>query len=370
MPSCLSIRSAVALLLALSAFHCSAEDVEVETLLSGLTNPCGVAVRPGDSAERYEIFVADSGAGRIVRIASDAAEPSAADVITGFELTELGNGELPVGPIGLLFLDRRRLAVGVSGAASASVQVFELPDTAAPVPASAALHQVTLARAKSVPSYVYAIGRTRANESVRDALFMSLFDNTQSGELRTIAIRADALAEPAPLGTAADSNGGSPAAIAVSDAGHVVVGWVGSLETLNDSRLAFYHPVTGKHLMGLETPLSDILGLAYSPRTGSLYAVDAAWSDAHKGGVFRIDASDEPGGSKCTAIKIAAALRPSALAFGPDGALYVTAFGDVRGTISEGILESQVACNAQNSKYQSLTPDTRHPSLHDPPRKD
>jgi hypothetical protein len=67
----------------------SADEVVVETLLTGLTNPCGVAVRPGESPSRYEIFVADSGAGRVVRLWSDEPE-SMTEAVTGFELAPLG----------------------------------------------------------------------------------------------------------------------------------------------------------------------------------------------------------------------------------------------------------------------------------------
>jgi hypothetical protein len=46
------------------------------------------------------------------------------------------------------------------------------------------------------------------------------------------------------------------------------------------------------------------------------------------GGIFRIDDAGEPGNAKCTAVKIAAVERPSAMAFGPDGILYITTFGE------------------------------------------
>jgi hypothetical protein len=337
MAKTISTALATALFLAAWTHVRGADEVAVETLLRGLTSPCGVAVRPGESPERYEIFVADSGAGRIVRVTSDAPT-SSVETVSGFPLTELGEGGLPVGPLGLLFLDRRRLVVGVSGEDAASVQLFELTDAAAPLQAGAAKQQARFPGKRGIPGHIYAISRRRANETVRDALVVTYFNNDQTGELRTIAVRADSLAEPATLVAADGGNSNSPAAITIADGGYVVVGWVGSLEEPRDSRLTFYNPTDGTQLMDLSSGLYDILGLAYSPRSGNLYAADAAWMDPHQGGVFRIDAVSETPAAKCNAVKIADVVRPTALAFGPDGALYVTAFGELEKVDSPGVL--------------------------------
>jgi hypothetical protein len=88
----------------------------------------------------------------------------------------------------------------------------------------------------------------------------------------------------------------------------------------------------------MSTDLYDVLSLAFSPQTRNLYAADAAWADANSGGVFRIDDASEPGKSKCVAVRIAQIVRPSALAFGPDGALYVTTLGDPQDEPPQGKL--------------------------------
>lgn len=79
--------------------------------------------------------------------------------------------------------------------------------------------------------------------------------------------------------------------------------------------------------------------MAYSP-TDNLYAVDVVRADAKLGGVYRLEAAEKDGRQTCRAVKIAGAERPTALAFGPDGAMYVTAIGprQAPGTPSTGVL--------------------------------
>jgi hypothetical protein len=57
-----------------------------------------------------------------------------------------------------------------------------------------------------------------------------------------------------------------------------------------------------------------------------LYAANfSATND--RGGVYRIDDAGESGKPACRAVKVAEAARPTALAFAPDGTLYVVVLG-------------------------------------------
>jgi glucose/arabinose dehydrogenase len=49
---------------ALLAAPAIAQDASVETVVGGLNNPCGIAIQP----ETGHVFIADSGAGRVVRV--------------------------------------------------------------------------------------------------------------------------------------------------------------------------------------------------------------------------------------------------------------------------------------------------------------
>ena len=59
--------------------------------------------------------------------------------------------------------------------------------------------------------------------------------------------------------------------------------------------------------MNLETGLYDITGLAYSPKTKLLYAIDFAWMAAGEGGLFRLDADQKNTASGVKTVKIACA---------------------------------------------------------------
>ena len=80
----------------------------VETVLEQLNNPCGVAVQP----ETGHVYVAESGAGRVVRIVEGKAQP----VIVNFPLDVYGKGpQYKIGPLGLAFASKDVLVVGGGG---------------------------------------------------------------------------------------------------------------------------------------------------------------------------------------------------------------------------------------------------------------
>jgi DNA-binding beta-propeller fold protein YncE len=120
----------------------------------------------------------------------------------------------------------------------------------------------------------------------------------------------------------------APAAATVSpDGTQLVVSQMGEINIPGDSLLTFYNPEDGTLIRSLETGLSDIIGLAYSPKSGKLYATEFSWIDESQGGLFRLDIE----GDTVTPVKIMSLDKPAALAFDKEGeTLYVTVFGSVK----------------------------------------
>jgi hypothetical protein len=77
----------------------------------------------------------------------------------------------------------------------------------------------------------------------------------------------------------------------------------------------------------MEIDLPRVVALVYHPTSHNLYAASLAGSN-EPGGIYRIDDATETGKPAAKAVKIANPARPTAMTFGPDGALYVTTLGD------------------------------------------
>jgi len=122
----------------------------------------------------------------------------------------------------------------------------------------------------------------------------------------------------------------APVAITVNpDKSQLVIGQMGAVKVPGDSLLTFYDK-DGNLAKKLKTGLNDITGLAYSPKTGKLYATDFAWAEEIKteGGLFELVIEGEEVKPK----KIVGLDRPTSLAFDKDGALYITVFGTGKDT--------------------------------------
>lgn len=124
------------------------------------------------------------------------------------------------------------------------------------------------------------------------------------------------------LATKEQVNVDAPVPITLNKEGQLVIGQMGEVNVAGDSLLTIYDQ-EGKLLKKYETGLSDLAGLAYSPKTGKLYGTDFSWVDKEKGGLFRLDID----GDKVKATKILGLDRPTAISFDKDGALYIAVFG-------------------------------------------
>lgn len=307
----------------------------VETLLTGLDNPCGLVIRnPIADGAPYELFVAESGAGRILRIASDKPTEST-PAVTGFPVDSYGDAEKDepeyrIGPLGMVFMTQTKLVVGTAGLPQGEdlIVVYSLPADGSPLAYDQQDHAVgpipVGPKTTSGEGNFYGLAKTD------DALFVTSNGDDDEAWVLKARITANKLFDLQPfIATKRLVGTTGPTAATVNpkkNSHYLVISQMADLEKERDSLLSFYSPQSGKLAMNLRTGLYDITGLAYSP-TDNLYAVDVVRADPALGGVYRIDAAQVEGRASCRAVKIAPAERPTALAFGPDGAMYVTALG-------------------------------------------
>jgi DNA-binding beta-propeller fold protein YncE len=297
----------------------AAADAKVEMVVGGLSNPCGVAVQPGTSA----VYLTDSARGRVCRVDGGKL----VDVITGSPEDVYGKGPFyDIGPLGLVFMsDGKSLVVGDGGYKDGSecIRVYTLP-AAGKGPLNyekdASQKLGPLAAADGVLGegnlYGLALSSTALyvtcnGDDTKGWIAKATLNGTKFGKLERWLPTKEAVDVDAPVG------------ITLNKEGDIVVGQMGEVNKPQDSLLTFYSAKTGKMLANYETKLYDITGVAYSPKTGLLYATDFAWMKPEDGGLYRLDATSS--GVKTT--KIAALDKPTALDFDSDGNLYITVVG-------------------------------------------
>ena len=291
--------------------------MRVEKVENNLQDPSGVAIRPGRTGKRYEVFVLDNGSGNVVRFYSD--EPARTEnVITGFQDNERNSG----GGSALAFLSRTHLLVmgDSSDGTRHALRIFELPIDRESIAASEPQQEI--------------LGRGHVDEGERSLFGIALdSDRVYLCSEESPDFVAEASRQGNGLGKitawATDESGGKPLGATCvtvnprSDKRYVVVGM--SAKHVQESRIEFYHPGTAQRLLSLEIPLLEVAGLAYGPDSGLLYAIDVARTDQTRGGIYRLDAKLDRGRQGCAAHLIAPLVRPRAMAFAPDGTLYVIA---------------------------------------------
>ena len=296
--------------------------VTIEEVVTGLDNPCGVAMQP----KTGKVFVAESGAGRVLRVED---KNKTAPAITGFSLGTYGPGPTySIGPLGLAFLDEKRLVVGGGGKLDGDEQtyLFELPEDGSPLEVSAARHQ--LGPVPASEETATGEGNFYGIAVNKKAIFVTANgDDTKGWVLKSQLPKSGPKQLEPFIATKAFTGVDAPTAITISPEGHLVVGQMGEIGEATDSLLTFYDVKTGQMLLNLPTGLKDITALAYSPKQKRLYALDFSWNDPAGGGLYRLDQVLEEGRVAVRPVLVQALTHPTAMAFGTDGSLYVSIFG-------------------------------------------
>jgi len=314
-----------------------APKITSEVLLGGLAQPFGVALRPGKTPP--QVFVSESGAGKILRINPDVPNASQ-PIITGFPLAEFAAGLAPgkdfeLGPTGIAFLDVNTLVVGEAGRPDATdlVQLYKLPadDKMLPLASEAPAQKLgPVAAAADLPN---GAGNFLGVATGASAIFVTAHGADKAAVLFRSEANIATASQLKPLIRTQEVTGvESPTAVIVSDRGELVASQMGQPGPQADSELIFFHPRDGKKLLQLKTGLRDVVALAYHPKNKRLYALDAAWSKPEEAGLYRLDAEIRGGKQIARPVKMLPLSRPVGMAFDSGGALYVTIWGEGNST--------------------------------------
>ncbi|MFK7735924.1 MAG: hypothetical protein AB8B50_07855 [Pirellulaceae bacterium] len=306
------------------------EIVEFEVIAEGLNNPCGVAIQP----ETGTVFVADSGNQRVVRVEGG----NLVEVITDFPKDVYGKGpKVNIGPLGLAFLSKSTLLVGGGGLPDGEelLRVFELSDDTSPITAGQMEASFSLSATESRPGE----GNFYALAATPNGVYVTCNGDDEKGWVSRVSIEEG---KPSAFGrylaTKEATGVNAPVGATISPDGYLVVGQMGAIDTPGDSLLTFYDEGSKSVLLNLETGLDDICAVAYSTgRIQRMYVLDYAWSDPGQGGLFKI-VEDPASESGMRAERVVSLDKPTSMAFGLGGELFIT----VRGATEEGDSSGQL----------------------------
>jgi hypothetical protein len=320
-----------------------AQETTLETVVEGLNNPTGIAIQPGTN----HVFVADSGAGRVIRVVDGKLQ----EVITDFPTDYYGKSPIyDIGPLSLMFIDQFTLVVGGGGLEDGedSIQLYKIPEAGkAPITADQIEGEAQTLPAESdeIPGEgdFYSMANTSKGIYVTcngdDAKGWIALATIVEGKLSNFK-RSFALKE--------ETKTNAPVAITLSPDGYLAIGQMGNIRGSGDSLLTFCDPEDGKILASFETGLDNLTGLAYGPKRGRLFAtefrkINQSAANSGEDSEENVGEADLPSGAlvkliargedECEAVEIMRLDKPTSLAFSPEGDLYVT----LAGNTSEGV---------------------------------
>ena len=300
------------------------DSAEPVVVLDGLISPWGITVQ----AESDTVYVAESGAGRIIRV----VDGQAVDVVRGFPREGFGDSpKYTIGPLGLAFHGKTRLIVGGGGRPDGDelVGIYDVSGSA-PIEADQAkfsLGPLAEGDQRAAEGNFFGVAVTKAED-----ILVTCNGEHSKGYLARIPKKGIGYGNMQRFIAMADATDTSSAScVTMSPRNDIVVGKPSARTDMRDSMVCWLNTNSGALLLNLKAGLFDISGLAFSPQSGLLFALDCSWNDPTKGGLYRLDASDQEGVLSIKAVQVAALVKPTALAFAKDGSLYVCTLGPGEG---------------------------------------
>lgn len=292
-----------------------------------LENPSGATVHPGTG---HVFLTSRQGVFRYVPTTNKIYLE-----VEGFPTDEYGKGpKYNIGPLGCTLWGNDRLIVpdGSQKDGEELVRIYKIADELPAKPRKATDTEFALGPIKGNPEANYkGEGNYYAAALWNDTIYVTSNGDDTKGWIVTSKIVDGKPGELTPsIATKEATQVDAPVAITVTpDGSSLVVGQMGEVNVPGDSLLSMYDK-DGKLTKNYKTGLNDIAGLAYSPKTGKLYATDFAWAEEIKmnGGLFELVIE----GDEVKPKKILSLDRPTALAFDKEGKLYITVFGTGKDT--------------------------------------
>lgn len=308
--------------LAVGTLAAAADPPKPTTVVKNIENPSGVAIQPSSG----HVFVAGrAGVFRYVPATKKV------NVEIGAYPTDIyGKGPMyDIGPLGLAFLDAVQVVVGDGSRKDGEelVRIYKVgAEPGKPQKESAASATLgPIAPGDDSPKgegnfYGVAVGAgavwvTCNGDDTKGWVAKAPLENGKPGALKPTIPTKEKTMVDAPVPVTFTPDGAT-----------LVIGQMGEMNVPGDSLFTTYDPATGNLKQSLKTGLHDIAGVAYSPKTGSLYVTDFAWSKPEDGGLYKLTIT----GDEVKAEKIVALDKPAGLAFDKDGRLFIAVFGTVK----------------------------------------
>ncbi len=300
-----------------------AEGPKPKLLVTNLENPSGVVVDPATG----HVYVASRFA--VYRYIPATDKPHDIKIeIAGYPTDVYGKGPMyNIGPLGVAVKgDWLIVGDGSRPDGEELVRIYKIGAEPPAMPRKEDEAEFTLGPIKAGEQSVMGEGNYYGVAVIGETIFLTANGDDTKGWIAKSDVKDGAPGELTPfIATKELLEVDAPAAATVSpDGKELVVSQMGEINVEGDSLLTFYDPADGKLLRKLTTGLSDIVGLAYSPKSGKLYATEFSWIDTTKGALYRLDID----GETVTPVKILDLDKPTGLAFDKEGKrLYITVFG-------------------------------------------
>ncbi len=288
-------------------------EIAVSTVVEALDNPFSITIEP----ESDRIFLAESGAQRIVEIKDGKIVPTAAefDAVTyrGYD----------AGPLSVFCPAENVLLVGHDDASGeGSLTLLKIKPNAEDAAKPEVTRKTITIEKKNSESKLGQFSNIMVKHSI---IYVVTHGDEENGWIALAEFQNGKVTSFRPsIPTAKRSSYPGPTCSTVSPGGeYLVVSQMGKEGAAKDSRLVFY-TLQGKMLRNFEVDLHDIVALAYSPDRKHLFAIDYNYADPSKGGLYKLIGK---GAGKCEAKKLQDVSYATSMAFDSTGNLFITTLG-------------------------------------------